>query len=381
MEEVSKAPTQAEPKPDDTPKTASESATPKKPKPTWAPRGPEPWDERVNGVEVLDAAVSAIKRHIALPRHAAEAIACWALVSHIFDEGSHSPRLAFLSPKPECGKTTALGVVRDLVARPLMTSNMTTATIFRTIEEYQPTLLIDEADTFLGEKDEMRGILNSGHSKVGATVIRCEGDNHMPRAYSTWSPVVIAMIGVLPDTLESRSIIVSMHRARPDEKLEGYRADRDTRIATIGRKLARLGSDIRANVKVANPEVPKALSGRSADNWRPLIAVADAIGGHWPDTIRKAALALSPRANTSDNLLAAIKLALGAFDGDVVPSAQLLEVLGKEEESPWTGRTPQWLARELKPFGIEPRQHRIGESNVRGYAKSDFEDAFARYLR
>jgi hypothetical protein len=64
--------------------------------------------------------------------------------------------------------------------------------------------LIDEADTFLKENDELRGILNTGHRR-GGQVTRTIGDDHEPRQFSTWAPVAIAMIGRLPDTLEDRA--------------------------------------------------------------------------------------------------------------------------------------------------------------------------------
>ena len=61
-------------------------------------------------------------------------------------------------------------------AAPLSTSNTTAAAIFRTIEAARPTLLIDEADTFLTNNEEIRGVLNSGHRRSGAFVLRLVGD-------------------------------------------------------------------------------------------------------------------------------------------------------------------------------------------------------------
>src|SRR5205807_6503181 len=49
------------------------------------------------------------------------------------------------------------------------------------IEELQPTLLIDEADTFLQGNDELRGILNSGYSRKTAFVLRASSPNTAPR--------------------------------------------------------------------------------------------------------------------------------------------------------------------------------------------------------
>ena len=38
--------------------------------------------------------------------------------------------------------------------------------------------------------------------------------------------------------------------------------------------------------------MPTSLRGRAADNWRPLLAVADLAGGEWPAKARQAAAAL-----------------------------------------------------------------------------------------
>jgi len=43
--------------------------------------------------------------------------------------------------------------------------------VFRHIEDERPTLLIDEAITFISDDEEMRGVLNSGHTKAAADVI------------------------------------------------------------------------------------------------------------------------------------------------------------------------------------------------------------------
>ena len=76
-------------------------------------------------------------------------------------------QLAFTSPEKRCGKTTALDAVGLVACRPLVTANVTAAAIFRTIEAAGPTLLIDEADTFLRDNEDLRGILNAGQSAAG----------------------------------------------------------------------------------------------------------------------------------------------------------------------------------------------------------------------
>ena len=82
-------------------------------------------------------------------------------------------------------------------------SNMTAATLFRIIEQHQPTVLLDEADAYLRNNEEARSIVNAGHKKDGA-VFRCVGDDHEPRAFNVFSPMVIAGIGNQRDTIEDR---------------------------------------------------------------------------------------------------------------------------------------------------------------------------------
>src|SRR5262249_27003391 len=123
---------------------------------------PEAWPEPVNGVELLDALVGTFRRYLALPEGAAETLALWVIFTHAIDASTVAPRLAILSPVPRCGKTTLLALLIRLVRRSLPTSNVTPAVVYRVIARNQPTLLIDEADTFLDARSELRGILNSG---------------------------------------------------------------------------------------------------------------------------------------------------------------------------------------------------------------------------
>src|SRR5262249_20113727 len=146
--------------------------------------------------------------------------------SHAHSATEVSPILGLSSPEKRCGKTTVLNVLSALVRRPLMASNLTPAGIFRAIERYHCTLLVDEADTFLGEREELVGILNSGHFRRAAVVVRCEGEQREPRTFSTWAPKAIALIGRLPATLHDRALVLPMRRRSPHERVERLRLDR-----------------------------------------------------------------------------------------------------------------------------------------------------------
>ena len=175
---------------------------------------PEPWPTPIDGAALLDGIAEAIGCYVIMSDHARFATALWVVHTFLLDCFGITPRLAVRSPMKRCGKTTLLDVLSRLVLRPLPTGSVTAAALFRVVEGYRPTLLVDEADTFLSEADELRGVLNSGHRK-GGQVVRTVGDDHEPRAFSTFAAVTIAIIGNLPDTLADRSVTVDLKRRMP----------------------------------------------------------------------------------------------------------------------------------------------------------------------
>jgi hypothetical protein len=162
--------------------------------------------------------------------------------------------------------------------------------VFRVVEVARPTLLVDEADTFLPGNDELRGVLNSGHRR-GGSVIRVVGEAMEVREFSTFAPAAIAMIGHLPGTLADRSIAISLKRKRADEPVDSFRYDRTQELDQLARMCARWAADNIERLRAADPAVPANLYNRAADNWRPLLAIADAAGGEWPRRAREIAAA------------------------------------------------------------------------------------------
>jgi hypothetical protein len=297
-----------------------------------------------------------------------------------------SPRLAITSPEKGCGKTTLLDVLGCLVARPLTTSNATVGAIFRVVETMKPTLLMDEAETFLPENDELRGILNTGHRK-GGSVLRCVGDDHEPRMFSTWAPAAIAAIGKLPDTIEDRSISCKMRRRKATERVESFRSDRTEHLRVLVRKAMRWAADNDAALRDADPDVGE-LQNRVADNWRPLLAIADVAGGTWPKRLREiVATAVAARSEQSIKvqLLTDIKAAFETKGTDKMFPEALIDCLTSLEDRPWVewknGRplSKAQLGRLLSSFEINSQTIRIDSKAARGYHLKAFEDAFARY--
>jgi transposase-like protein len=85
-------------------------------------------------------------------------------------------------------------------------------------------------------------------------------------------------IAKLADTLRDRSVIIPMRRMMAGESIEAWNEDDTDGLAELRRKLLRCTEDQAEVLKRAFPEVPKGLDNRAADNWGPLLAIADAGG-------------------------------------------------------------------------------------------------------
>ncbi len=344
------------------------------------------------GWAVLDATAGFLERFVAFPSPVArDTCALWALHTHAFDACEVTAYLHITAPEKRCGKSRLKDVLRVLVARPWAVVTPTEAIVFRKLSAERPTLLLDEVDAIFGKDspfEGLRAILNAGYEQ-GNPVPRCVGQGHALVDFDVFSPKCLVGIGELPTTVADRSIAIRMKRRAPGERVEPFR--RRT-AAALGRPLhARLAAWAERNVEEltgAYPTLPGVLDDRAADCWEPLVAIADAAGGDWPRRAREAAVTLSAEGRQEEEtvsvrLLADVRDVWG--DDDHLASSVLVERLVALEEGPWA----EWygkplstnkLARLLHPYGIRPRQIRVGEDKIRGYPRSVFLDAWERYL-
>jgi Protein of unknown function (DUF3631) len=271
--------------------------------------------------------------------------------------------------------------------RPKRAGSISPPALFRAVEKFQPTILLDETEKYVEHGSDLHALLNEGHAK-GGTVLRVLGEKLELREFSIFCPVAFARNGQLPDDLEQRSIIIEMQRRRSDEPLSELRDDRCESLQTIARKCSRWADD-NANVIADRDPDMGGLINRDADNWRPLFAIADMIGSDWPRRIRAAAVALAPRESESVGPMLLHDFA-AVFDEkktDRVASADMCETLTAMEGRPWAewkhGKplTPNQLARLLRPFGVVTMTTiRVGTRTLRGYYRHQFAEAWERYL-
>ena len=347
-----------------------------------------------SGADVLDKIETFIRRFCVLPgEHCYTAVTLWAAHTHFIKLLETTPRLACLSPEPGSGKTRVLEVLDVLCAHPLMALDLSMAAFFRIVEKNQPAILLDEVDAiFMGKKqsesaEDMRRVINNGY-RVGAVVQRVGGASRDEvQSFHVFTPVAMAGLGQLPDTLMTRSIILRMKRRRGGEKVEPFR-DRIHRPA--GKKIQAVAAAWAASIaQLDYPELPDGVEDRDADVWEPMIMIADLAGDEWPDRAREACLTFITEKPISTvslgvRLLTDIR-SIWPEDAAVMSTVELLHALHGLDEAPWAdlfgeGLRPRKLAQLLGDYGIESHTVRVGQSTPKGYRREDLWDSWLRYV-
>jgi hypothetical protein len=195
----------------------------------------------------------------------------------------------------------------------------------------------------------------------------------------------------LPETIESRAIILKMRRKIAGETTQNLRHTPPEVFNEVKQKLARWSDDNGARFASMRP-IMAGLNNRDADNFEPLLAIAQLAGGQWVGRIKAAALVLC--ASESDNrsigieLLDACRTVFESWGGDKIKSTDLLDEICKDDEAPFAAynrgkpMTARQLSNRLREFGIHSKNNRFSIGGVKkGYVKQDFEKAFLVYLQ
>lgn len=349
-----------------------------------------PWPEPVDANALLHEVAETIRRFIVCDREIKLAVTLWCAFTWIIEHVEVAPIAMITAPEKQCGKSQLLTLIGKLSNRPLVASSITAQSLFRVVEAFSPTLLIDEADSFMREDEDLRGIINSGHTRQSAFAIRCVGDNHEPTVFSTWGAKAISGIGYLPDTIMDRAIIFNLRRKLAGEEVQRLRHADKGLFETLTAKLARFAADAGGSIALARPEIPETLSDRAQDNWEPLLAVADYAGGEWPKLAREVAQKISgveqSALSLSAELLADIREVFESKGVDRISSADLITALCADDEKSWATYNrgqpikPRQLAKRLGEYDIKSKTVRIGYDTPKGFERAQFDDAFIRYL-
>lgn len=361
-----------------------------------------------DGAGTLDAVADTFRRHVAFPdSHAADLMALWC--AHTWASSSFyvTPRVIVSSAEPGSGKTRVLEVAALFCHTPKLTANTSPAALFRRIAAsaengaLPPTVLLDETDAVFGRgstpgTEELRGMLNAGY-KAGATIDRCEGDasKMTVREFPVFAPVMLAGIaGNMPDTITTRAVTIPLRKRKPTEHVEPFRErDASGRALPVRELLAAWVDKVTPTITTATPTMPKGVVDRPSEVWEALLAIADAAGGHWPDTARAACRYYVLEQKDSGDLSEGVELLRDIRDVfrekgvDRMHSEPLAAALRSLPEAPWkepaTLLDQRRLSTTLRRYSVTSRQLRIGHENKKGYTTDGdggLADAWERYL-
>lgn len=359
----------------------------------------------IDGAALLDEVEAFHRRFNIFPLEAAYvAVVLWDAHAHLLDAFDATPRIAFLSPEPGSGKSRALDVIETLVPNSMAAVDASQSALFRSvagIEGERPTILFDEIDTIFGPKaagdENLRKFLNAGHTR-GRKMYRCVGDgaNQTVEGFPAYCAIALAGLGSLPDTVFTRSVIIRMRKKAPNETCQPWRERIHKKQGNALRdRLAAWANAVRKQVTDSWPTMPDGVTDRPADVWEPLLAVAEAAGGSWPERARAACLELVTAAKENDASSLGIRLLTDlrdqVFRGEErMPTAAILECLLRMDDAPWADMDGkpinsrmlsqmlgQYVTAANKP--IRPRGIRVGSATPKGYYAEDLADAWARY--
>jgi hypothetical protein len=345
-----------------------------------------------SGAALLDRTHAALTQYVRFPSpEAADAWALLTVASHGQPVWEHATRGVIQSLVKGSGKSRLVIVSRYLAHGSRVAATVSPAWISRTLNPSDPfTLFIEEADRIYAnpyksdQTELLTAILNNGFDR-GNEYLRWNMLKDCEESFPTFCMAVLVTkgIGVLPDTVTDRAIVVTMVKARDGEvkrfrrkpdylgPLESLREDIHSWIMP---QLSALGDK--------EPEIP--VDDRAAEKWEPLIIVADAAGGKWPERARRAAELMEASAASLESMprdvliLSDIRDTIGR--APFIRTAQLIGRLRDIPESPWGDDhlSPRGLSDMLRKHGITPGRDASGDA--RGYRLADLAPVFAAHL-
>lgn len=259
----------------------------------------------------------------------------------------------------------------------------TAAALVRLAEGGQRVLLLDEVQGHI--KNDMLKFLDTGYRRGSATA-NVTG-NRVVR-YEPFAPVALAGVEALPDMLMSRAIQLVMYRPGPDVVLERLvRVAAHPEVDALRHALAEWASCAAPGLVGVVPNLPAAIRNRPAELWSPLVAVADIVGGEWPQRSRRACIELERdragvEASDPVEVLRAMKTMFEQLDCDAMATADAVDRLNAIPDAPWASRpfTVSTLADLLRDFGVRSRNsRRSGPIQCKCYLCADVATAIDRF--
>jgi DNA polymerase I-like protein with 3'-5' exonuclease and polymerase domains len=352
----------------------------------------KPWPEPVDGAELVIEMEKFIRRFVVLEQSDYRIIPLAVLESYLVDCFNALGIIWVRSAEKRCGKSTLLDVMEKLVLRPLLCITASPASLYRLIEKYHPSLIVDEADNFGSENEDIRKIANGGYER-GRRVPRVNNDTGEVELFDTFGFKILASIGSIHETVEDRSITIHMTRKSWTTEVEDISDLSGTEFEEFKRKCQRWAVDHAAAIKSLCLSRPKPLFDRNWKKWRPLLSIALEIGED--RFVKTLALAIH-KVRTSESsepsikieILSRIRELFREKSVEFLPTTDILRYLNQDKEAPWAdwltgaakGLTARRLSIELAQFPIKSDRPQRSGFKASGYWLKDFLRFFEVFL-
>ena len=372
----------------------------------------EPWPQPVELSQVLSETVALFRRYIWMSESQVIVVVLWCAATYLHDEFEIFPFLSITAPSKRCGKTTLFTLASKFVPRALVLAGDVSAPfVFRAINAYAPTLMIDEAQDAFRKNPDLASIYNAGHVKDTAYVGRVEKINEqlVPVRFNVFCPKILALKGkIRDDSLQERVIEIRLGRMTKDDLVEGDYWDDKSKLneslVLLQQRFARASLDLLAKIKDHRAEMPEFENSRTKQNWKPSWIVAELAGGEWTEKLKQGINECDEEGLQelafSDYLIRSLKEFCENYvkrpsvtrrktdeQRDHVPTDEILspsQGLNSDKEAPWKADgkelTAEKLAKELRGYKVKSTQTEINKMRTRGYSyKALKKKVFDRY--
>ena len=349
--------------------------------------------EKVDIEALLDSAKDNLDAHLVLPKGASTVMPLFGVGTFCFERFDAFPRLLITSIDPESGKSKAMKFVKQMCFKPISCGNISSSSLFRTIDGEEGTLFIDEADEHMASSGDMASIINCGAFKEDAYFMRTDRFSNDVKAHYVYKPIVVVGngTGMLSPASLTRCIKIQMEPKQQFHKIKEIR-DKDIPelFGDTREKIATWVDSVSHRFDSEYLEPKYIGSYRLLDLWGPLFTIARLVSDKWLGYCEEAYSALAESnltTNMNQLLIRDIRKVFSATGKNRISSQELVGELLKMIEQPWPssnkGRamTAHSLASQLKKLGIKSSDYKFDGSTLRGYELDVFADAFARYCK
>jgi len=321
-----------------------------------------------------------IYEHLFLPDEALyDVVTSWVFASWLPELWITVPYLFFFGPVAS-GKTRGLEILQRLAYRGILSSNISSAALFRACEQWKPTIILDETEIYSkSERYEVIGLLNSGYRK-GQFAVRVKNSEEgaVLEVFDVFGFKAMAGTQGLAQALESRSILIRMIKNRRAVKLF---IDEETAKKLRGQLLMWRMQTLHfsnktkeglektpecelcelSEVKLRDVPPLNVESGRIQELFQPLLAVANSGResivkyAEKMDDIRR----FEEKASVEAELIEIILKSETTLEENIFLTKNLAEEFNKDrnEREKWKSRS---IGRLMRRLGFEMRHTRMG---------------------